>query len=101
MPIKFDFFVTYTPEFDNFFSEQTIFVKLYTLLIIVCMIFRHLKRIIKCHISSTKEKVNIYFGVQFERTIDNNVTTVTPEANNLKTFPEAFRPSTEKKGDLI
>ena len=44
---------------------------------------------------------HLFWGSVWKNTIDNNVSTVTPEANNLKTFPEAFRPSTEKKGDLI
>ena len=61
------------------------------------MILRHLKRIIKNNKSYTKEKVNSYFGVHTKEAIGNNVETVVPEANNLKLFPEALRPSTEKR----
>ena len=44
---------------------------------------------------------HLFWGSVWKNTIDNNVSTVTPEANNFKTFPEALRPSTEKKGNLI
>ena len=63
------------------------------------MIFRHLKRIIKMSYILHKGKgQHLFLGSVWKNTIDNNVITVTPEANNLKLFPEALRPSTEKKG---
>ena len=62
------------------------------------MIFRHLKRIIKCHISYTKEKVNIYFGVQFGRIrLITMLVRLRRKQTILKLFPEALRPSTEKR----
>ena len=66
------------------------------------MIFRHLKRIIKMSYILHKGKgQHLFLGSVWKNTIDNNVITVTPEANNLKTFSRSTQTLHREKGNLI